>query len=398
MADTIVPFPGLTETERKTRLFAWADRLLQELGLIDQIEKTNDLADLRKIAFDVEAVEVTLAIQEALYPEDGGRVALCFVNIGKRALKAILKARFAEAKRLRAQKLERGDTTTTTSGTSTAYDWTADLKIDRKGAILSLLANLVLFLRHHPKWQGVLAFDEFGNRVVIRQSPPWGTEAADTVLTDHHETKTRTWFQREDIKAAQGDVGRAIQAVAKDAPFHPVREYFDALVWDGTPRIDAWLQTYLNADDTPYARAVGPRFLISGVARIYKPGCKVDHMLVLEGPQGKLKSEALRKLAVKDAWFIDRISHLAGKDAVMEISGALLIEIAEMDALAKATASTSKGFLTRRFDKFRPPYGKHTINLPRQCIFGGTINPPVGGYLKGPDRRAPLLAGRLPRH
>ncbi len=90
MADTIVPFPGLTETERKTRLFAWADRLLQELGLIDQIEKTNDLADLRKIAFDVEAVEVTLAIQEALYPEDGGRVALCFaINIGKRALKAI---------------------------------------------------------------------------------------------------------------------------------------------------------------------------------------------------------------------------------------------------------------------------------------------------------------------
>jgi predicted P-loop ATPase len=82
--------------------------------------------------------------------------------------------------------------------------------------------------------------------------------AAGTVLTDHHETKTRTWFQREDIKAAQGDVGRAIQAAAQDAPFHPVREYFDALVWDGTPRIDTWLQIYFHADDTPYTRSRPP--------------------------------------------------------------------------------------------------------------------------------------------
>ena len=118
-------------------------------------------------------------------------------------------------------------------------------------------------------------------------------------------------------------------------------------------------------------------------------------MLVLEGPQGKLKSEALRKLAIKDVWFIDRISHLAGKDAVMEISGALLIEIAEMDALVKAASSTSKGFLTRPFDKIRPPYGPHTINLPRQWHLWR--HDQSGGWRisERPDRLAPLLAGHL---
>ena len=95
-----------------------------------------------------------------------------------------------------------------------------------------------------------------------------------------------------------------------------------------------------------------------------------------------MKSEALRTLAIKDDWFTDRLSHVASKDAVLETAGALIIEIAEMDALTRATSSAMKSFLTRRKDRFRPPYGKHMLSWPRQCVFAGTINPPAGGYLK----------------
>jgi putative DNA primase/helicase len=245
----------------------------------------------------------------------------------------------------------------------------------------------------------VLAYDEFNARVVIRKPPPWGKEAAsDAPWIDDHESRTRIWFQHEEIFASLGDVGRAVQTAAGYSSFHPVRDHFDSLAWDGTPRLDTWLTTYLHADNTPYTRAVGPRFLISSVARIYKPGTKVDHMLVLEGRQGKQKSEALRTLAIKDKWFTDRLSHIGGKDSIMETAGVLLVEIAEMEALAKASSSASKGFLTRRHDRFRPPYGKHPISIPRQCVFAGTINPVVGGYLKDPTgarRFWPVLCNGL---
>jgi predicted P-loop ATPase len=36
-----------------------------------------------------------------------------------------------------------------------------------------------------------------------------------------------------------------------------------------------------------------------------------------------------------------------------------------------------------RHDRFRPPYGKHVVDRPRQCAFASTINP-IGGYLKDP--------------
>ena len=212
--------------------------------------------------------------------------------------------------------------------------------------------------------------------------PYWS--ARNSPWTDHHESLARVWFQNEKVSPSAGDVGRAVQVAARHNPFHPVREYFDSLVWDEVPRLDAWLATYFHVEDSAYVRAIGSRYLISSVARIYRPGCKADHVLVLEGPQGRQKSEALRTLAISDDWFTDRLSHLASKDAVLETAGVLLVEIAEMDALTKATASAIKSFLTRRRDRFRPPYGKHTINLPRQCVFAATINPTVGGYLKDP--------------
>jgi predicted P-loop ATPase len=352
--------------------------VLQQLGFVDRVAQADSVDDLRKVTFDADTFEVALAIRDALHPATGKREEY-FVALSDAGLKRLLKTRFVELKKEREQALRGG-----ASSRRATRDWSDDLVLDDAGGVRPLLANLILFLRHHPQWQGVLAYDEFNARVVIRKRLPWGDETLDATWTDHHESLTRVWFQREDIIAGLGDVGRAVQAAARHNPFHPVREYLEALVWDGTPRLDTWLVTYFHAEESEYVRAVGPRWLISAVARVDEPGCQVDHTLTLEGPQGKLKSKALRTLAVRDAWFSDRLSHMASKDAAIETAGVWLFELAELDALMRASTSTAKAFLTRPYDRFRPPYGKHTIHLPRQCVFAATINPPIGGYLKDP--------------
>jgi predicted P-loop ATPase len=365
------------ETERNQRLFAWADALLKRLGLDKAVARAKSIEELRSVTFNVDSVEVALAIRDALHPASGNRAGH-FRGLKEGGLKQILKNRFTDLKKTREAKLRRGR----------QPDWTDDLILDKHDKIKPNLANLTLMLREAPAWKGMLAFDEFNARVVIKApkaSSPLGKIAPNTPWTDHHESQVRVWFQRKDINPTMGDVGRAVAAAARTQLIHPVRSFFEELIWDGTPRLQNWPQEYLHVEDSEYVRAVGPRYLISGVARIYQPGCQADHMFVLEGPQGKFKSTALRVLAINDAWFADRLSHVATKDASIETAGVFIFEIAELEGLLRATVSAQKSFISRRYDRYRPPWARYPIRVPRQCIFAGTINPPPdadGRYLK----------------
>ena len=245
-----------TETERKNRLFEWADRVLDELGYTDRIARAQSSDELRKIIFDASAVEVTLAIREALHPVVGGK-RNHFAGLNDEGLRKVLRKRFNEQKKSRDEELRRSGSSRDRRRSN--FDWTQQLILDDKGAVLPLLSNLVQLLRYHPEWEGVLAYNEFAVSVVARKSPPWGKEEPDAPWGDYFDSLCRIWFQSEDIFATVSDVGRGVQVAARSNPFHPVREYLSALVWDGTPRIDRWLITYAHADDTEYARAVGPR-------------------------------------------------------------------------------------------------------------------------------------------
>ncbi len=275
--------------------------------------------------------------------------------------------------------------------------WFNRLRQDLAGTPERNEANVIIALSSDVVFAGVLAFDDFAQEIVVRQPLPWDgpSQAFPRPWEDADDVRTAEWLQLRGVNVAPLVVGRAVGAVAREHRIHPVRDWLDHLRWDGTPRIQTWTSAHLGAEPTPFHHTIGALWLISAVARIFRPGVKADHMLILEGPQGARKSTALKVLAGED-WFTDELPELGSKDAALHMQGIWIVEIAELDAIGRAEVSRIKAFLTRTTDRFRPPYGRYTVEVPRQCVFAGSVNPDT--YLRdetGNRRFWPLRCGTI---
>lgn len=167
----------------------------------------------------------------------------------------------------------------------------------------------------------------------------------------------------------------AVQTLANHARFHPVRDYLDSLVWDGTPRINTWLISYGGAEDTAFLRAVGERLLIAAVRRVRRPGCKFDELVVFESGQGTNKSQALQVLAVQPEWFSDDLPlGLSARETIEALSGHWIVEASELQGIRKSEIEKIKAFLSRDTDRARTAYARTVTEAPRQCVVIGTTN------------------------
>lgn len=249
--------------------------------------------------------------------------------------------------------------------------WQDQLRRSEKGALLPSAGNVALILAHDTAWRGRLAWCEFSGRVVLRQAPPWGAAGAE--WSDADTARLRIWVEREYLCAPTADsADTAVQAVAEAQRWHPVREYLRGLHWDGVPRLSTWLSDFCGAGQTDYTAIVGTKWLIGLIARVMAPGAKNDAVLILEGPQGLGKSEALRVLSA--GWFSDAPLVLGDKDTSQLLPGCWIVELAELDALSKVESTRAKAFFTQQEDHYRPSYGRRVVRVPRQCVFAGTTN------------------------
>ena len=271
--------------------------------------------------------------------------------------------------------------------------WKSYLELKDDGSVKPrLMTNYVAMLTHHPDMEGVLAKNLFTQDVMVQKRPPWAVDDwRPSKLTDADVVRAMSWLERVGMTPKKNDVGSAIDVVAEEYAFDPIKDYFNALEWDGRDRLETWLITHMGVSTTKTGieRIFGMRWMIAAAARNLstKPeGEKVDTMLVFEGAQGKRKSSALGTLATINGvrYFSDSVNEITGKDAALQMARAIIVELPEMDAFDRVTDKAAKAWASRQVDSFRPPYGRHVIDLPRRSVIAGTINPAGRGYLKDP--------------
>lgn len=266
-------------------------------------------------------------------------------------------------------------------------EWMGEFRRNDKGMLSPSLFNTLNVLENDPQWRGVLAFDQFSYRIVKRCGSGEVREWVDVddVRLQVYLTKNYVMEPRKPV------VMDAVMEVAHQHAFHPVREWLTGLHHDGRGRLKHLLGWYLGCAHTRRAAALrredpgahlrlltylelaSVKWLVGAVARIMKPGCKLDTMLVLEGGQGIFKSTVFRAL-FGDEWFADSKINLGDKDALSQMQGKWCYEMAEMDAHRKADDTAFKQFLSSPVDRVRWHYGRRAEDVPRQCLFVGTTN------------------------
>jgi predicted P-loop ATPase len=255
-------------------------------------------------------------------------------------------------------------------------EWMSELETrGRKGQITPTIDNAVRILSNDARLKGRMGANTFLSRDTATGALPWDRPGLTypRPYTDADDAELRLYLERCYNYTAKAALADAVTIAMRANAYHPVRDYLDALEWDGVERLDTLLIRCFKADDNAYTRAVTRKALCACVARVYKPGTKFDNVLTLTGEEGIGKSTVFKMLGSQ--WFSDSVQTIDGSTKTMEaMRGAWIIELGELSSLKRAEIETVKHFLAKSEDIYREAYGKRIDYFPRQCVFFATTN------------------------
>lgn len=178
---------------------------------------------------------------------------------------------------------------------------------------------------------------------------------------------------------------RAYGSEAEQHRFHPIKNYFNGLTWNGQDNIGK-LSTYFADKDDMFGLLLR-KWLIGAVSKVMKPNpTEQNPMLVLAGPQGLGKSVFVHWLGnVLPEYFISSAIYPDNKDFIINSTSNLVWEVKELGSTTRRSdVEALKAFLDTPYASYRAPYGKYEVKKFVTASFIGTINYDGNGFLNDP--------------
>ena len=139
-----------------------------------------------------------------------------------------------------------------------------------------------------------------------------------------------------------------------------------------------WIDSSCGAEaDTDeqreFIQAVGKKWLVSAVAHI-PAGVQSRPRAGARRPTGRRQD-----VDVRHPWrrvVFGKSTERAGiEEHAPAICGRWIIELSDSGQFTEIRNERSlKNYISRTTERFRPPYGRHDVDFPRQCVFGGSTN------------------------
>ncbi len=256
---------------------------------------------------------------------------------------------------------------------STIEDIQADLARNERGITCQTINNCMMVLQRDPLLKGAIRKNELSGKIDVVGDLGWNRTSSSLTDTDVYQIQ---WYLEKNYGLKHDrNINKAMNIVANENKYHPIREYLEHLTWDGQSRISSLLPKYLGADENAYTKEIMRLLMLAAIHRVYEPGCKFEIMVCLVGGQGAGKSTFFRFLAIHDEWFSDDLKRMDDENVYRKLQGHWIIEMSEMMATVNAKSIEDiKSFLSRQKETYKIPYETHPEDRPRQCVFVGTSN------------------------
>lgn len=255
-------------------------------------------------------------------------------------------------------------------------------------------SDILYHFQTSPRWANVWVYDEFSQQCIAR-NPPRKLDAEHSDATPEDVSRILQIFQHQGQTASDDEIRKAINVVAREKSFHPVREYLKGLSGGDATRAMTWGKT-LFSNDLEQVGIWVAKFGVAMIERVLNPGCRMDNTLTLVGEEGLRKSSFAQQLG--GDWFQGDLADIENRDGPMSLRGKWVVEIAELAAFKGKSGLRVKDFQSRTTDRYRAFGEKHEVIQPRQCVFIGTTNDHT--FLEGHNgNRRPwpvLVQGRIP--
>ena len=256
---------------------------------------------------------------------------------------------------------------------STVESVNANLARTHKGKVKQTIDNAMIIFYQDPILKNAIKKNELTGKTDIVKELEWRRHSSG--ITDTDEYQIQRYLEKNYEFVSDKVITKAMNIVASENSYHPIRDFLERLEWDGISRIDTLLPKYLGADDNEYTREVMRLLMMAAIKRVYEPGCKFEIMVCLVGGQGAGKSTFFRFLSCMDEWFSDDLKRLDDDNVFRKLQGHWFIEMSEMIATVNAKCIEDiKAFISRQKETYKIPYETHPEDRPRQCVFVGTSN------------------------
>lgn len=196
-----------------------------------------------------------------------------------------------------------------------------------------------------------------------------------TKWTDTDEARSRSYIENTYGIYNREKHSDALRMLFDCRRYNPIIDIIEGVEWDGEERCEKFLTKWAKCEDSAYAREVSRLIFAGGIHRLYAPGTKFDDVPILIGTrQGEGKSTLVRFLAIHDDYY-GEVTQIEGQQAIEQLQGKWICEISELLALTKQKEQeAAKAYITRSFDKYRKPWDRNTVDLPRRCVMIGSTN------------------------